>query len=212
MNEIDIIKSKLSDKMRRLTSGKLYKIKDKSWNIVPFIPNKFQIEYLNNKHTLNIIVKARQLWFSTMIDIDYFDDFLFRRWFTVWIIADTEDIAREIFRDKILVAWNNLPDWLKAYYKINTERSNEISIENTWSRISVWTSYRWWTLQRLHISEFGKICNKFPLKAEEIVTGALQTVAIGQSITIESTAMWAGWYFYEFSKRAKDLQDKWQTP
>ena len=44
-------------------------------------------------------------------------------------------------------------------------------------------------MQRLHVSEFGKICNKYPDKAEEIVTGALQTVALGQGITIESTAM-----------------------
>lgn len=206
------LKAKLGDKIWRLTSGKLYKIKNKKWEVVPFIPNDIQREYYEEKHNLNIIPKARQLGFSTAIDIDYFDDFLFRRNFNVGIIADTLPIANEIFRDKILVAWNNLPERLKGYYKLKTDKTNELTIENTGSRISVGSDYRWWVLQRLHISEFGKICNKYPKKAEEIVTGALQTVATGQGVTIESTAMWAEGYFYEFTKRAKDIQDIGREP
>lgn len=207
MNEIEEIKKRLSNKMWRLTSGKLYKIKDKDWRIVPFIPNANQLDFYSKRHNLNIIPKARQLWFSTAIDIDAFDDFLFRRNINVGIIADTLDIANEIFRDKILVARDNLPDWLKSYYKLQTDRHNELSIENTWSRISVGTSYRWWVLQVLHISEFGKICNKYPDKAEEIVRGALQTVWLWNKIDIESTAMGAEGRFYEYAKKAKDNKD-----
>jgi hypothetical protein len=44
---------------------------------VPFIPNKAQTNYYHNRHTKNIILKARQLGFSTLIDIDKLDDFLF---------------------------------------------------------------------------------------------------------------------------------------
>lgn len=47
-----------------------------------------------------------------------------------------------IFRDKIQIAWDNLPSWLRDYYKLATDRANEISVENTGSRISVGTSYR----------------------------------------------------------------------
>lgn len=128
--------------MWRLTSGKLYKIKNKRGEIIPFKPNEIQEEYYREKHNLNIIPKARQLGFSTAIDIDYFDDFLFRRNYNVGIIADTLAVADEIFRDKILVAWNNLPEWLKGYYKLKTDKTNELSIENTGSRISVGNSYR----------------------------------------------------------------------
>ena len=56
------------------------------------------------------------------------------------------------------------------------------------SSIRVSTSYRGGTLQRLHVSEFGKICRQFPHKAKEIVTGAFEAVGIGNQITLESTA------------------------
>lgn len=198
--------------MRRLTSGRIYKIKTKDAKIAPFVPNPHQLQYYSNKHTLDIIVKARQLWYSTAVDLDYFDDFLFTRNINIWIIADTKEVAKEIFRDKILIARENLPPRLQNYYKLETDSQNELRIANTGSRISVSTSYRWGTLQRLHISEFGKICNKYPEKATEIVTGALETVARWQRIVIESTAKWAEGYFYDFAKAAKFIQDMWRTP
>ena len=61
MTEIDQIKTLLADKEWRLTSGKLYYIKDKQGNKIPFIPNKQQEHYYHNRHTKNIILKARQL-------------------------------------------------------------------------------------------------------------------------------------------------------
>lgn len=201
----------------------MYKIKDKDWKLVPYVPNEHQLHFYKHKlkYPLIIIPKARQLGFSTAEQVWMFDDFLFNRNINCGIIADTKDIAQMIFRDKIRLLWDNLPmeleyQWLKIPFKnhfvINTESAQELSIENTWSRISVWVSYRWWTLQRLHISEFGKICNKYPEKAQEIVTWALQTIATGQQITIESTAMGAEWFFYEFCKRAKDIKDMWREP
>ena len=59
------------------------------------------------------------------------------------------------------------------------------------------------TLQYLHISEFGKICTKYPDKAQEIVTGALNTVQAGQIITIESTAEGRHGYFYDYCRKAQ---------
>lgn len=133
---------KLKDKMWRITSGKLYRIKDKDGKIIPFIPNEHQLEYFQGRHKLNLIVKARQLGFSTAIEVNYVDDLLFRRNFNVGIIADTLPVANDIFRDKVLVAWNNLPEELKKIWKLKTDRTNELSIENTGSRINVGTSYR----------------------------------------------------------------------
>ena len=207
--QINLLREKLRDKRRRLLSWKLYKIKDKTWKIIPFIPNEHQLDYYNNKHVLNIIPKARQLWLSTMIQLDYFDDFLFWRNLNCCVIADTEQNATTIFRDKIQIAWDNLPDWLKSYYKVNTQKANEISIENTWSRFFVRNSVLWASIQRLHISEFWKICAKYPLNAQEIIRWALQTVWVWQQITIESTARWWEWYFYDMCKTAKELKEKW---
>ena len=47
------------------------------------------------------------------------------------------------------------------------------------------------TAQLLHISEFGKVCAKFPEKAREIITGAMEAIHTENSssiLFIESTA------------------------
>ena len=62
--------------------------------------------------------------------------------------------------------------------------------------LHVGTSMRSSTLQLLHISEFGKICAKFPNKARQIVTGSLNALAPGQYVFIESTAEGREGYFY----------------
>ena len=53
----------------------LYWILDKAGNPVKFQPNKAQAEYLRNRHYLNVILKARQLGFSTAIQIDMLDGY-----------------------------------------------------------------------------------------------------------------------------------------
>jgi hypothetical protein len=72
------------------------------------------------------------------------------------------------------------------------------------SSMRVATSMRSGTLQYLHVSEFGKICAQAPDKAREIVTGALNTVAAGQFIVIESTAEGQEGAFYEMAQRARE--------
>ena len=84
---------------------------------------------------------------------------------------------------------------------------NELVFSNG-SSFYVDVSFRWDTLQFLHVSEFGKICAKYPDKAEEIVTWALEAVAIGNYVFIESTAEWATGYFYDYYETAKRLQDE----
>jgi hypothetical protein len=71
------------------------------------------------------------------------------------------------------------------------------------SSLRVGTSLRSSTFQYLHISEFGKICAKYPDKAQEIITGSLNTVAPGQYVFIESTAEGRSGYFYDICKKAQ---------
>ena len=215
MDENNIDKEKLLElcwsKWRRLTSGKFYKIKDKNWNIVPFIPNQFQLYYLKNKHNRNILLKARQIWFSTMIQLDYLDDALFTPNLTVWIIAQDKYTAKLIRKDKIEVALDNLPDRCKWYRKYDKSNEKEIELNNK-SSIYVSNSFRWWTVQRLHVSEYGKICAKRPDKAKEIQTWALESVSMYQQIAIESTAEWSEWDFYDKCDQYSKLMGKPLTP
>lgn len=210
MTETEQLKELLSNKERRLFSWKLYFIKDKFGKRVPFIPNEAQKLFYDNKHTKNIILKARQLGFSTFIDIDKLDDFLFTSYSSYGIIAQDIDTSKLIFNDKIKFAFDNLPDWLKLNFKLNTDRKWELKSENNHNSIMVDTSFRWWTLQWLHISEYWKICNKYPEKAREIQTGALNTVAPTSQVDIESTAEWNSWYFYDMTMRALELEEQWK--
>jgi hypothetical protein len=74
------------------------------------------------------------------------------------------------------------------------------------SSIRVGTSMRSATLNYLHISEYGKLCAKYPEKAAEVRTGALNTVAAGQSVTIESTAEGAFGHFHEICEDARNME------
>jgi hypothetical protein len=208
MTEKELIKYKLKDKNWRIFSWVLYKIKDKDWNIIPFIPNGAQTHFYNNKHTKNIILKARQLWFSTLIDIDELDDTLFSSYHTNWIIAQDKDKAKDLYDNKVKFAYDNLPKWLLDLFETRIDRQWEIKFENNNCSISVGTSFRSWTLQYLHISEYWKICAKYPEKAREIKTGSLNAIWPKQEVTIESTAEWASGDFYEKSMKAMQNEEQ----
>lgn len=207
--EQEKLKTLLQNKEWRIFSWKIYFIKDKFWKKVAFIPNKAQTEFWKNRHTKNIILKARQLWFSTLIDIDKLDDFLFTSYSNYWIIAQDIDSANFIFEEKVKFAFDNLPDWLRVCYKLNTERKWELKSELNNNSISVDTSFRGGTLQALHISEYWKICNKYPEKAREIQTWALNTIAPASRVDVESTAEGNSWYFYDMTMRAIELMEQW---
>jgi hypothetical protein len=73
--------------------------------------------------------------------------------------------------------------------------------------VEVTASARSGTLQWLHISEFGKICAKYPEKAREIVSGSLPAVDQLGVVCIESTAEGQEGAFYEMCQRARALNE-----
>lgn len=201
-----LVESQWDNKKFRLQSWLVYKIKDKKAKILDYNPNPYQILLQENQHNRNIILKARQIWFSTDIDIQAVDFAITNPWVNVGIIAHDKDTAEDIFRDKVKAAWDNVPKNIKDRFIVSTENVREIWLKEkiTWriSYISVSTSFRWGTLQFLHISEFWKICAKYPQKAREIVTWAIEALDIDWYLFIESTAEGNEWYFYDFFRQA----------
>jgi len=190
------IKLYLGDPKWRLNN--LYYIKDEHGHKVLFKFNEVQEYLYENLWYWNIVPKARQLGITTFFSILYLDQVLFSENQTATIIAHTEKDMKKIFRNKIKFAWDNLHPWLKAKIgEPDTNTANELSFPNG-GVISVALSSRSDTVQFLHISEFGKICAKYPDKAEEIVTGAINAVHAGSMVSIESTAEGREGYFYDF--------------
>lgn len=193
----------LGNKTWRLNN--LYKIKDKEGSIIDFKTNWAQ-ESLFKPHYLNIILKARQLGITTYHAILFLDTCLFNQNVNAAIVADSKPIAREIFVDKVKFAYDNLPPFVQQMCSAYRDNVNEIRFSNG-SVFRVATSLRGGTLQLLHITEFAKICQENPKKANEIISGALNTVQAGQFACIESTARGREGHFFSMCKEAQALQD-----
>ena len=200
--ELTALEEKLSDHMWRLDN--LYYIRDKRGRKVKFKMNDTQRHVAQNLWYLNIITKARQLGMTTFYTIFYLDQVLFSENKIAGIIAHKQEDMKKIFRGKILFALRHLDDDIKAIVGDPViQTATEVTFENG-SEIFVSLSTRGGTVNFLHISEFGYICRHDPLKAEEIVNGAINSVDAGQMISIESTAEGRHGYFYDFVMEAEN--------
>lgn len=160
--------------------------------------------------------------------ISSLDECLFHKDFGAGVICHSLDDARDIFRNKIKYAYQHLKredinrlfaglhktGHTKGLYQLPTAAMDQAGayVFSNGSSIRVGTSYRGGTLQDLHVSEFGKICRKYPEKAEEIVTGAYEAVGIDGSITLESTAEGREGRFFDTCQDAEHLYKLGKQP
>jgi hypothetical protein len=190
---------------RRWRLNNLYWITDKHGAVIKFNLNPAQDRLLTGLHYLNIVLKARQLGFSTFILLLALDCCLFNSHFSAGLIADTLDNSKTLL-ERVKFAYERLPAAIKGQCGLTTDNTEEISFANG-STIRVGTSLRSGTYNFIHISEYGKICAKDPGKADEIKTGALNTLAPRQLCFIESTAEGRGGDFFDKSTQAEKLHD-----
>lgn len=195
---------RLSDPQWRIRN--LYKVKNKQKAIVPFRPNEAQERLLADIHWRNIIPKARQRGFSTLIQLLGLDTALFQPGSDVGVIAQDLETAQDIFQSKIALAYDNLPAEVRAMVPQKSRTTTSIEFANG-SKVRVGTSMRGGTPNFVHVSEFGKICAKYPDKAREVLTGTLPAVPIDGMVFIESTAEGRDGQFYAMTMEAKALQD-----
>lgn len=182
----------------------LYFIQDEQGQEVKFVRNEAQRRWWDDRWCLNVILKARQLGFSTQIAIEILDECLFTASFTAGIIDYSLDDAKKKL-SKIKFAYARLPDHIKKKVGLVTANTETMEFTNG-SRIEVGTSHRGGTLQHLHVSEYGKISAMRPDKAREIKTGGFGTIHVGQRIDVESTAEGIGGEFHDMVQRADALQ------
>lgn len=180
----------------------LYCIVDEQGKKQRFIPNEAQEHFLSEMHNRNIIVKPRQVGFTTLIQLIILDAALWIPNTACGTIAHRLDDAKEIVNKKINFAYDNLPDAIKAMVPKTSDNAMSIKFANG-SSIIVGTSLRSGTYQYLHISEYGKICAKYPDKAKEIKAGSLNTAHLNSHVFIESTAEGRDGDFYEKCMYAK---------
>ena len=195
-------KKRLGSRNWRLDN--LYFIVDDQGKKIRFRLNWAQKLFYQSIWYMCLILKARQLGFTTFACIFALDLCLFTSNQRCGIVAHNREDAEDFFTNKVRFAYDNLPEKIKAERQATQDSARKLSFTNG-SSVRVGTSLRSGTLNFLHVSEFGKICAKYPEKAREIVTGALNTVHPGQMITIESTAEGRYGYFYDYCQSAQEL-------
>lgn len=188
----------------RLFSGCLYQIITKGDDeegggerfVRPFIPNAAQRQFISRLWNRNIILKARQLGMTTLVVIMWLDHALWNANQRCGIIADSLDSAGSIFR-KAKFAYSRLPDEIRERFPLQRDSASELLFAHNNSSFQVATTLRGGTINRLHISEYGRICASFPQKAAEIASGSLPAVPTDGIVIIESTSRGRGGDFYE---------------
>ena len=194
---------RLANKNWRISN--LYKIRNKDGKLVKFVRNRTQQHYNSNLHSRNLILKSRQLGFTTDEAIDCLDNVLFTPNSDVLLIAHNLEAGESIFNKKISFAWEKLPDTIKALYKVDTNSSKTLKFdfaEKGFSSIAVDTSGRSGTYQRVHITEFADLCKKYPKKVVDIIEGTIPAIPTTGRIDIESTSQGASGEFYDMFMEA----------
>lgn len=200
---IESLDPRLADRVWRLNN--LYWVVNEDGDLIQFKLRPAQQKLLNGLHYRNIILKARQLGFTTFICIFLLDYALFNSNKSVGIVAHTKDDATVIFR-KVKVAWENFPQAIKDFFKLYAVGDSSVEYEFTnKSSLRVSTSLRSGTYQAVLVTEFGKICAHFPEKAQEIITGTLPAVPAKGLIFIESTAEGEDGPFFDMTEQAMEM-------
>jgi len=147
---------------------------------------------------------------TTFIQIFALDETLFK-FKNSGVIAHTREDSEKFFDKKIKFAWDNLPEEIRNAVKLDTDSAKELKFIRRKgdmmeeASISVGTSLRSSTNQILHISELSSVDEKFPEKAKEIMSGALNTVQAkkGNYVFNESTGKVPYGKFYDTVQEAK---------
>jgi len=198
-----LVQDYLPSKLWRLNN--LYSIIDKAGDPIPFVMNRAQlIVYAASlEHSRLIILKSRQQGISTFWLISYFDDLITKSNTNCGLMAQGKDEAGTLL-ERLKHVWNTLDPWVKELFELRVLKDNsaEFKLSNN-STMFIRTSFRSATLQRLHISELGKIANKYPERAKETKTGTLQALAPGNTGVIESTAEGVNMFKYMWDASIK---------
>lgn len=198
-------------KDKRWRMNNLYWIVTKDGKKELFSMNRAQKHFFDtylcipNPYHRHIILKSRQLGFTTFIDLYILDEILFNTNKEGIVIAHKLEDAGEIFNRKIDFAIRNMADNVKdAFFKLNRNSARKIQVildygpeAGSTSSISVGVSGRSGTFHYVHISEFAKMCIMFPKRADEVETGTFPAVPFDGFIFIESTAEGMAGRFYE---------------
>jgi hypothetical protein len=193
----------LSDKQWRMHN--LYYVLTNTSQTVPFHPNHAQQRFQESRTDQDVILKARQLGFSTYIQVDMLDDALFNDNQRGLVIANSQRNAKRIMRDKLRFAYDRLPEIIRVMVPLVTDSQSELVFGNG-SNVCVETSGRGGTWDYTHISELGNISRERPDAAHSIMTAV---VPASRKTVVESTAEGIEGEYFDLVTKARTGNSDW---
>lgn len=190
-------------------------IRTKTKQVIPLRFNPIQEMYWEWKTNRDIILKPRQLGFSTLTIARFFECVINEENVTAVIIAHDSDSTIKMFQ-AVQLMYERLPEAKKE--QLNNGRNKpkygnrkEFFFAGNNSRIYVGTAGsdkfgRSQTINYLLCSEVA-----FWPNPEEVMTGLLQAVPIDGEIVIESTANGVGNYYNMTYEDAKKGKNNWKA-
>jgi hypothetical protein len=178
-------------------------IRTKERQVIRFDLNWAQRDYCEYRTPWDIILKPRQLGFTTLISGLFFADTILRPNTTSVLVAHDFDSSELIFRI-VRLFWERLPAREKAEVgRPKYDRKGELYWPKIGSTYYVGTagSTRFGhglTINNLHCSEVSRWTHP-----EDSLTGLLEAVPAGGRVVLESTANGMGNYFHQLWTTAK---------
>jgi hypothetical protein len=181
------------------------KVINKDGELVSYVPNRAQRDFLAKRTGRDLILKARQLGFSTAIQADNFIDAETRTSLQATLAHDIPTTQK--LRRMAKNFYNNLPANLRltrGYDNAMTTTYKESSSEVTIATAGSLNMGRGGTYTKVHGSEVA-----YWKDAEAIMKGLMQGVAKGGQIALESTPNGAQGWFYDRCMEALDGKGSW---
>lgn len=164
-----------------------FSIVDKSGTLVDFSFNKIQDAYFEKSSNKDIILKARQQGFSSLILALFTVDFLVSPNTRNIIVADISDNAMELL-DRVKLYLESYTEKTGVPVQLKYNSKYELYNEAIKTRYTIGTADkadfgRSKTITNLHFSEFS-----FYRDPESLLSGAMQAVVPNGRVIIETTA------------------------
>ena len=177
----------------------LYSIRARDGSVIKFAPRPQQRQIIDMIYRQDcrriIILKARQLGFSTLLGVVCADRLCFGTGQQISLIDQTLEDARQKLRDIVLVAYESMDPALRRELPVTRSNTGELVVkfvrheEAKSNTMFAGTHARGGANSFLWVSEWGVIQSTDLARSEEILTGALPSVGNGLAV-IETT--WRG--------------------
>lgn len=180
----------------------LYRVRDKNGKLIHFKPHTEQLDFINNRKGKDIILKCRQVGYTTLASVYSYDRAIWDDW-RCGIMAHRQDTVKKIF--DIVKDINDAfkKDWGKLY-PLEEDKNNVTRL--TWTgvvkgELTVAYEFQGYTLNFLHASEAAFIDGAR-------MSNSFQAVPENGEICLESTPNGKGGFFYKTWQNFKNFQDK----